>query len=87
MSQKEMLSMIKQTLQVMMEPGQVVELRVADVSTSDYWAPHTVSGYFNDFDALAKAALEVNPYAPAIYFTLNPVNPDLLSRAANRTRT
>jgi hypothetical protein len=46
----------------------------------------TVSGYFdyNHLDELAKAAIEGTTKAEGCYFTINPVNPDLLARAANR---
>ncbi len=44
----------------------------------------TISGYFNDYQKLASVAAEFDGKVPAIYFTLNPVKPDLLSRAANR---
>lgn len=44
----------------------------------------TISGYFNDYQKLADVVAEYDGKVPAIYFTLNPVKPDLLSRAANR---
>jgi hypothetical protein len=37
-------------------------------------------------DALAQAALKWSEKAPAVYFTPNPVLPDLLARAANRVK-
>jgi hypothetical protein len=33
---------------------------------------------------MARAALELTPYARGVYFTLNPLKPDLLARRANR---
>src|SRR5438552_2192086 len=69
---------IRRALCLVVEPGTVVELRV----------PHTrrgtVSGYFNDVDALTRAAAQWSGKAPGIYITVNPVNPALLARAANR---
>lgn len=73
-------------LRLLFEPGQVVELRAPDVSEPHYRQPHTVAGYFNDIEALADAAMAVGPHAKGVYITLNPVNPDLLARAANRTK-
>jgi hypothetical protein len=47
----------------------------------------TVRGYFNDLTAAEKAVAGWNGQAPAIYLTLNPVNPALLARANNRMET
>src|SRR5882724_945796 len=44
----------------------------------------TISGYFNDFTKLAEIAAELSGEVPAVYITLNPVNPALLARANNR---
>jgi hypothetical protein len=44
----------------------------------------TVSGYFDDYKKLAESAVQYDGKVPAIYFTLNPVKHDLLSRAENR---
>jgi hypothetical protein len=69
---------IIRALRVFVEPGSVVELRV----------PHsrqgTMSGCFNDLDALATAAVRLNGTAPGIFLTMNPVDPALLDRARNR---
>ena len=46
---------IQHALDVLHEPGQVVELRALDVSTPPYRRPHTVSGYFDDMGTLAEA--------------------------------
>ncbi|MDI6867753.1 hypothetical protein [Methanoculleus sp.] len=48
----------------------------------------THSGYFDDYEALARAveALDADPAVSGIYLTLNPVNPDLLARRANRIK-
>jgi hypothetical protein len=75
-----------QALSMLFEPGQVVELRAVNVSEPSYRVPHTVSGYFNDWPALAQAAAIVAPHAAAVYVTLNVINPALLARAANRAR-
>ncbi len=44
----------------------------------------TESGYFNDPAAAAAAIGEVDGKVPAVYVTLNPCLPDLLSRTCNR---
>jgi Protein of unknown function (DUF3987) len=60
-------------------PDQVVELRCLNTEKG------TVSGYFNDHFKLANAADKLdNARVPAIYVTLNQVNPVLLARAQNR---
>src|SRR5262245_41685204 len=66
------------TLNLLFSPEDVVELRVLNTRR------HTVSGYFNDLERLATAALEWDGAAPAVYVTINPVNPSLLARANNR---
>jgi P4 family phage/plasmid primase-like protien len=73
-------------LSALMAQDQVVELRALDVSTPDYAKPHTVSGYF-DLEHrrdLAASALNLSESASGVYFTFNPVNPDLLARRMNR---
>ncbi|NPV93093.1 MAG: AAA family ATPase [Firmicutes bacterium] len=69
---------ILEALNLLYEPGDVVELRVLDT------AKKTVSGYFDDFDKLADEAVRWDGKAPAVYVTLNPVNPALLARASNK---
>lgn len=44
----------------------------------------TIRGYFNDAAAAARAAAAWSGKVPAVYVTLNPVNPALLARASNR---
>src|SRR5580704_3479366 len=68
---------ILRTLQVMIEPGSVAELRALDTPR------RTVSGYYDDLALMAQHAISVTE-APAVYFTLNPVAPALLARANNR---
>ncbi len=66
-------------LNLLMVPGNVHELRVPKAGRRG-----TISGYFNDLDALAAAALTLDGQVAGIYITLNPVNSALLARAANR---
>jgi hypothetical protein len=76
---------IHRALHAIIEPGQVVEFRALGVSTPHYPRPHTVSGYFDDLDKLARAATGLTK-AKGIYVTPNPLKPALLSRASNRLR-
>jgi len=63
----------------------VIEIRALDATTgNDRW-PRTLSGYFNDSDKAADAAATIET-AKGVYFTPNPVDPRLLSRANNRLR-
>jgi len=71
---------IIRALHVLYEPRDVVELRAPE-STQ-----RTISGYFDDFDALAAAAVRLSGTVPGVYVTLNPVKPALLARAANKVK-
>jgi hypothetical protein len=66
-------------------PGQVVELRLLNVQRGQRFS-YTLSGYFDDYEKLAKTAAEASVDAQGVYITLNPVHPTLLARAANRLR-
>ena len=77
---------IRRAISVICQPEQVVELRAISVSTPKKTYPHTVSGYYNDMEALARDAAKVAVYAKTTYITLNPVNQALLARAVNRCR-
>lgn len=57
--------------------SEVIELRIPGTKKG------TLSGYFNDHEALTEAAAPYNGNAN-IFVTLNPVNPALLARANNR---
>jgi hypothetical protein len=64
------------------EPGRVVELRALGVQGV---RGGVVSGYFDDPEKLTAAARRLDGRAKGIYVTLNPVRPELLARASNRT--
>src|SRR5687767_739894 len=72
---------IRKVLKLLFEPGDVVELRCLNTRQG------TISGYFNDFEKLAKEAAELSGHVPAVYVTLNPVNPALLARGVNRVES
>jgi hypothetical protein len=76
---------LARVMALFVEPGQVVELRALDVRSGN-GRPHIEAGFF-DFDHLlfmAKTALQITLRARGVYFTLNPVIPDLLARRCNR---
>jgi hypothetical protein len=64
---------------LLIEPGSVAELRILNAGQK-----RTISGYFNDVVKMAAVAEHWSGRVPAVYFTLNPVLPDLLARASNR---
>lgn len=76
---------IEAALALIIEPGQVTELRILDAVTASDRRPHIESGYFDDVAKLAKAAATIKT-AKGWYFTPNPLNPALLARAKNRVR-
>jgi hypothetical protein len=72
------MNALHDAIQLFFLAGTVTELRIPNTSRG------TLSGYFSNLDALAKAAASWSGKAPGVYFTLNPVNPVLLARAQNR---
>ena len=74
-------ALIQQALSLLCKPGQVVELRVPRTGQG------TRSGYFDDMQMLAEAALKLDGKARGIYVTLNPLHSDLLARGVNRMQT
>jgi hypothetical protein len=66
--------------------GRVFEVRAVKASVPSYRRRHTRSGFF-DADHLedaVAAALTLDQSAAGVYFTMNPLTPDLLARRANR---
>jgi hypothetical protein len=80
--------LVRQTaawLRLLLEPGQVTELRALQVRRRAGGA-HTEAGFFDydHVDDMARLALEVSPFAKGVYFVMNPLKPDLVARRANR---
>ncbi len=71
-------AMIRAALDTLHPAGAVVELRMPKTTK------RTVSGYYDDWAALAHDAATWDTQAPGIYVTLNPINPALLARSRNR---
>src|SRR5215470_2495005 len=72
---------ITAALEVLCEPGAWHELRALGWGSGNGRVP--ASGYFNNRDAMAKAAVRLNQRGNNVYFTLNPVFPELSARAQN----
>jgi hypothetical protein len=70
---------IIRSLEVLFEPGAVVELRA-------FKGRETVSGYYDDHVVLAGEAGRLEDRGYSVNVTLNEVDPALLARAANRVR-
>ncbi|TWT92458.1 hypothetical protein Pla108_40840 [Botrimarina colliarenosi] len=66
--------------------GAVVEIRVLEGWDDNPRYTRTYSGFFDDY-AAAAADLTKLRGAKGVYYTLNPVQPELLARAANRLKT
>jgi hypothetical protein len=76
---------IRRALELLIPKGGVFEIRALEVrrGRGGYTVP-VCSGYFDSIDAAVKAAVELSDDSGRVYFTINPVNPDLLARANNR---
>jgi len=76
---------IKRAWSLIIEPGQVTELRALEATMGGDRYAQTLSGYFDNPDAFARAAASIQT-AANIYFVLNPIMPALLSRRVNKIR-
>jgi hypothetical protein len=70
---------ILRAVDLLMRPGDVHEVRIPKAGRLG-----TISGYFDNAEALADAVGPLDGTVPAIYITLNPCKSALLARAANR---
>lgn len=79
---------VLQTVQLLFAPGDVVEVRAPEVTERNrdrtYQAPYF--GYFDSehWEELARQTVDLTDQAAGIYVTLNPCQPALLARRANR---
>ncbi len=64
-------------------PAGVFEIRAPNARLNGS-RPGTAAGYFDNHEAAVKAAVKLSGHVPAIYTTLNLVDPAVLGRAANR---
>src|ERR1017187_4540900 len=74
---------VRKAIDLLIEPGAVFEIRALGASTRTWSKKRTLTGYFDNPDD-ALTALPTIVTATGIYITLNPVNPGLLARCANR---
>lgn len=74
----ESTTMIERTLELLKSTDEVTELRILKTQKG------TVSGYFDNHEALANAVVGYDGKVPGVYITLNPVQRELLARASNR---
>jgi hypothetical protein len=79
------VDLVTDWLNVLVAPGQVTELRALKVRRGG-GRTHTEAGFFDSdhLRQMAETALEVTPFARGVYFTMNPLKPDVLARRANR---
>ncbi len=66
----------------MFRRGDVAEIRVPKAGRDG-----TISGYFDNFDTLVRSAMSLDGKGTGTYVTLNPVDPALLARSANKIKT
>lgn len=72
----------RRMLALLAQPGDVFELRgLVRVNGQQ----HTTSGFFDDLEALARAAAQRSGHDAGVYVTLNPVDPALLHRMPKNT--
>ena len=71
---------VRRTLSIFLPSGQITELRAPNTRQG------TTSGYYDDPERMTHAAIQLSGRCPGVYFTLNPVNSDLLARATNRVK-
>jgi hypothetical protein len=71
---------IERAYKLLTLPGDVSEIRIPKTRYG------TISGYFNDAQSVVKAIVGLNGIGAGIYLTINPVQPSLLARAANRLK-
>jgi len=70
------LTEIRKGLDLLFEPGDVVELRVPRKHEVEYSS--TTSGFFDDLDRLAEAIDYINTKKKqTVYVTMNPASPRL----------
>ncbi|MBZ0265806.1 hypothetical protein K8I28_14180 [bacterium] len=75
---------IERSMRYLIQDGEVVEVRALNVQVRQSDKTYTVAGYFNDTDKIADSVIDIDGRAKGIYYTINPVKPDLLDRARNK---
>jgi len=75
------LEELGRAIELLLAPGCVYELRCLGTKQG------TVSGYFSDYMELGIAATQYSGQCDGVYLVLNPVNPRLIHRSPNRTKS
>lgn len=82
------IASIAESLRLFVRDGEVVELRALKAEPAIGRQPTIVAGYFDSthIDEMAAKAFDLTTVgrAEGVYFTLNPLLPDVLARCANR---
>jgi hypothetical protein len=79
----ESMNEVRRAIALLFRPGDVVEVRVPKAGKQ-----RIISGYFKDFDELARAVERLKDGRhPGVYWTANPVNPALLARADHKLKS
>lgn len=75
---------VREALTILLEPGQVVELRALGVRGPNGGRRHNEAGYWDTdhLDGMAIAAVRASRTARGVYFTLNPIEEQLLARCS-----
>ena len=79
--QEQLTGYIAERFDRMFEPGEVHELRVPKVDGKNN---RIDIGFFDDYQALAKAAAFYSGRAPGVYITMDQLPRDLLARGYNK---
>jgi len=69
-------------IRALVPPGAVVEMRIPEYGGRK---TNTASGYFDDLEKFVTVARAHDGKAAGLYFTMNPVKPELLARRVNRS--
>lgn len=79
---------VLKTINLLFDPDQIVEVRAINVSRQGYQRPHIEAGYFDGEHRpnLIEAVEALNGQAEGVYVVMNPFDPALLARAANRIK-
>lgn len=82
----EIKKQLLQSAKLIMQPGNVHELRALGVPSGGGYT-RTYAGWFDNPEKLAESAFNMDAQNPEyVSITLNPVNPDLLARSANKMK-
>jgi hypothetical protein len=81
---RDRIEVVLSALRLLLAPGQVVELRILKANRG-YGNPATIGGFYdtNHLAEMARTALAWTEKAAGVYYTINPLDPNLLARRCN----